>query len=295
MKKLGQWLLAKDINASIVAFICALLPAITLPGEFFASIIVALVTLRKGAKSGLFVLLWVALPAIAMILIGKLSLFDVMLARCVLVWALALVLRQMRSWSLVVMLLAVVGGLGVVFFHAWVADPVSFWSAKLSVYFLQMARELPLPANDVQANVQMIAGFATGLLAFVVIAGLFLQVFLARCWQASLFNPGGLRKEAVTIRVNPYASLVLVLAFVAAYFKVAIVVDMLPVLLIPFIVAGLSFIHWWVGHKQGMGFVLAVVYIGFVLFPYVSLFLALLGVADSWADLRKRYQLNQSV
>ncbi|MDF1797129.1 MAG: hypothetical protein P1U63_11395 [Coxiellaceae bacterium] len=295
MQKIGHWLLAKNMNASIVAFVCALLPAITLPGEFLASIIVALVTLRKGGKSGLMVLTWVALPAVAMMLIGKLSLFDIMLARCVLVWALALVLRQMRSWSLVIMLLTVVGAVGVVFFHAWIADPVSFWSAKLSIYFLDMAKSLPLPADNIKDNVQLIAGFATGLLAFVVVLGIFLQLFLARCWQSSLYNPGGLRKEAHQIRVNQWASLVLIFIVIAACFKIAILIDMLPVLLIPFIVAGLSFIHWWVNQKQKAAFLLVLVYVGFVLFPYVSIALALLGIADSWVDLRSRFQLEQSV
>ncbi len=294
MHKFGQWLLAKNINASIVAFVCALLPAITLPGEFLASILVAFITLRKGAKSGLVVLTWVALPAVAMMFIGKLSLFDVLLARCVVVWALAILLRQTHSWSLLLAVLAVIGAVGVAFFHVWIADPVSFWSAKLSIYFLQMAEMLPLPAADIKANVALIAGFATGLLAFVVVAGIFIQLLLARWWQASLFNPGGLGKEAKMIRVNPWVSGVFVLAIIGACFKQALLVDMMPVLMIPFIVAGFSLLHWWMIHKPQLTWVLVVVYVGFIFFPYVSMSLALYGMADSWVDFRRRYQLKQS-
>lgn len=294
MHKFGQWLLAKNINASIVAFVCALLPAITLPGEFLASILVAFVTLRKGAKSGLVVLTWVALPAVAMMFIGKLSLFDVLLARCVVVWVLALLLRQTHSWSLVVTVLAVIGAVGVAFFHVWIADPVSFWSAKLSIYFLQMAEMLPLPAATIKANVALIAGFATGLLAFVVVAGIFLQLLLARWWQASLFNPGGLSNEARLIRVNPWVSGVYVLTIIGACFKQALLVDMMPVLMIPFVIAGFSLLHWWVAQKSQWTWVLILVYLGFVLFPYVSMSVALYGLADSWVDFRRRYQLKQS-
>ena len=48
MKKLGEFLLAKDINAIVVAFLCALLSVLSIPIGFIAAIIVGLVTLQKG-------------------------------------------------------------------------------------------------------------------------------------------------------------------------------------------------------------------------------------------------------
>ena len=51
MNALSEFLLKKDMNAALVAFGCIMLSFIGIPGEIFASVIIALVTLRKGFKS----------------------------------------------------------------------------------------------------------------------------------------------------------------------------------------------------------------------------------------------------
>ena len=65
MRKLGGYLLANNRRAAILAFVCALLPLIGLPGDLLTAILVGFITLRKGAKAGLFLLAFVALPTIS--------------------------------------------------------------------------------------------------------------------------------------------------------------------------------------------------------------------------------------
>ena len=54
-KQWGQWLNAKQFHAGILACICMLSTIVYLPGTFVASVIIALTTLRNGAKFGLSV------------------------------------------------------------------------------------------------------------------------------------------------------------------------------------------------------------------------------------------------
>jgi hypothetical protein len=291
VRQLGRWLLAKNFHAAVVGFLCALLPLFTLPGDFFASILVAFVTLRKGAKSGLVVLMWIALPGIALLALGQLSLFDVLWVRCVLVWGLALLLRRTGSWQYVLYLMTIIGLLGVSFFHVWMGDPVSFWMAKLSAYVLEMSKAFSLSSDVIAKNVETLAAFATGMMVFVVLIGLFLQMLIARYWQAALFNPGGLRQEAMNIRVDVIGSTFFLLALVLALFKVPLVIDMLPVLVLPFAIAGLSLLHMVAYCHSGWKPALVVLYVALFFMPYLSLVLALFGVSDVWLNYRKRWQL----
>jgi uncharacterized protein YybS (DUF2232 family) len=64
---------------------------------------------------------------------------------------------------------------------------------------------------------------------------------------------------------------------------------LLPVILLPFIVAGLSLLHAMMANKKGANALLAGTYcLLFLLFPYVAGLLALLGFADSCYDFRRR-------
>lgn len=292
MRKLGQWILAKNLHAASIAFLCALLPLVKLPGDFLASILVAFVTLRKGAKPGLVVLMWIALPGLALLFLGKLSLFDVLWVRCLLIWCLALVLRHTRSWLYVLYLMTVFGLLGVLFFHAWMADPISFWSAKLSVYVLEMSKLMSMSTESVSKNVALVAAFATGLMVLVVQVGLFIQLLLARYWQAHLFNLGGLKREILNIRTERIGAGVFLLALLLAFFKIALVIDMLPVLILPFAIAGISLVHLWVHCHKAWSIALFVLYALLFLVPYVGFLLALLGASDVWLDYRQRWHLS---
>jgi uncharacterized protein YybS (DUF2232 family) len=291
VQRLGHWLLSKNIHAGIIAFVCTLLPLVGLPGAFLASIIVALVTLRKGYRSGLIVLAWVAVPAIAILYLHEVGSFDVLLVRCIIVWMLAGLLKNTKSWPQVLYLMVIIGVIGVSAFHLLVSDPIGWWSVRISAYLASLAKEAAVPAKDLLVHTKSIATIATGITTFVVLIGIFLQLLIARFWQAAMFNKGGLRQEALNIRVNYIMSVVIVVAFIAAMFHVMIVRDWMPVLFLPFVVAGFSFLHMCVEQKKVWVFGLALLYIAAVIVPYLALLVALIGFIDSWLDLRSKYKL----
>lgn len=67
-----------------------------------SSAIVALITLRIGIIQGLFILLWTALPSVALAWMGdSTSLYFRVLAGTGLTWILAIILRATVNWRLV--------------------------------------------------------------------------------------------------------------------------------------------------------------------------------------------------
>jgi hypothetical protein len=289
--RIGEWLLEKNMHAALVAFVCTLLPLVGLPGDFLASIIVAFVTLRKGMRQGLYILAWVALPSIALLFLHEMGTFDVMLARCIIVWLIAGVLHKTHSWARVLYVLVIIGLIGVTAFHAVVSDPIGWWASRITAYLASIAKEAQLPASELTAHATRLATFATGLMTMVILLGVFLQLMIARFWQAAIFNKGGLRHEGLNIRMSHVMSIVLMVAFIASLFHVAIIVDWLPVLLLPFLIAGLSLLHMCVEQKRVWIFGMAFLYVAMVLVPYIAGVVALIGFIDSWLDIRKKYQL----
>ncbi len=138
VKKLGEFLLAKDANAIVVAFFCALLPVFSIPTGFIAAIIVGLVTLQKGPKSGLWLLAWVALPAIALLVLHQVGQFDVLFLRCVVVWIFASLLYRYHAWRLLLELMAYSGTALIVVLHFYVPHLHHWWTTELTAYIQQL-------------------------------------------------------------------------------------------------------------------------------------------------------------
>ena len=290
MRKIGEFLLANQRNAAIVAFLCTLSPLISLPGGFLASILVGFITLCRGAKAGLFILAWVALPAVALMYLHRFGVFDVLLLRCVLVWLFATVLAKYASWRLVLELAVVIGFVAVVGLHLFISDPHGWWVNQLTTYVSEMSKvtSWKLSATETQHLIQRFAPIATGITAFVMLFGTWLLLLLARWWQTTLFEPGALRKEFLQIRMSRGLALIALAVIVGALMKLSFVIDFFPVLLLPFMVSGLSFLHFIVTLKKGLVLLLILVYVGLLFLPfYIVLLLSSAGYFDVWFDCRK--------
>ena len=63
----------------------------------------------------------------------------------------------------------------------------------------------------------------------------------------------------------------------------------IPIVLLPFILAGLSLLHAAVYYKKVKKFMLWAVYLLLLfIFPYVASLIALFGFADTWFDFREK-------
>lgn len=292
MRKFGQYLLANPLHALVFALFCAILPIVSMPGGFIAAIVVGLVTLSRGYKAGFIVLIGVAIPVVGFSIWQQRILFDLVLIRCILVWLFAGILGKTGSWRLVFEVMTVFGCLVVMGFHLVLTDTASWWLALIKQYGSYFTAILAehLSEDKVQQLLAQLAPIATGLFTALVLLGVFCQLLIARWWQANIYRPGGLAKEFVEIRNGPLLAILLTLIFIAELIGIKIASDLLPVVLLPFVIVGLSILHKWSRVRKEFIFLLVMVYIGLIFLPLLILaILALAGYIDCWYDLRKRF------
>ena len=295
LKRAGAFLLENNRNASLVAFLFSLLPLIGLPGGFIAGVILGLVTLRRGWRAGLIVLLWVALPGLALSVLYHWGPYDILLARFALMWLFAGLLYQYESWTLLLEAAALLGALAVIVLHLVVDNPATWWSLWLhrsyGLFSGQMGLQLP-PEMDIKQVVAVASKYASGLVALLILLGTTVQLLLARWWQAKLFKPGGLRREFFHIRINRPAACILLLVAIGWQMQQPLCMDLMPVLFLPFLLAGLSLLHCLSARWRVYRFFLVGLYVlSFFLPVLVVLLWVLVGFGDSWLDFRKRIKV----
>ncbi len=292
MRKLSEYLLANPLYAMAVALFCALLPLAGIPGGFLAAILVGFVTLCRDSKTGLLVLAGVAIPVLALAVWKQTFFIDLVLVRCAFIWALASILRKWISWRLVLEVMTILGILIVLGFYLFLGDVSAWWSEVFSHYekLLNSMFSGQLTEDKVHEMVVKLIPFATGFFVSLLLAGTALQLFLARWWQAALFNSGGLGREFREIRAGIILASIFTLTLIAALSGFAFAIDLLPVVILPLIIDGLSLLHKWGHHNKKIVYLIVTVYIGFVFLPvFVLIILALAGYIDCCYDLRKRY------
>ncbi|WP_040933392.1 hypothetical protein [Coxiella burnetii] len=299
MKNFGKYLLADNLRAAIAALACALL-AFILPTGFIAVVIAGLVTLQKGYKSGLMVLAFVLLPVIAFLVTHHMDFFyrfGLLLIQCGLIFIFALILRHTGSWQWVVKPAAMLGILAVGTVHIIFPDIKQTW-AQLITHYLKTndwTSTFRLGAGRSAEFVHHLAPIATGGFAFFVLFGMIVLLILARWWQASLSSPGRLQMEFTAIRINPVVAGLLLIASLGLIWQPAWLIDMYPVLLLPFMLAGLSILHRLVMNRKDMILLVLAVYVALLLLTFFTvIILAIIGLIDSFYNFRKRYPLLQS-
>ncbi|OGO95158.1 MAG: hypothetical protein A3F41_03860 [Coxiella sp. RIFCSPHIGHO2_12_FULL_44_14] len=296
MYKLGQYLLADNRRAAIIAVLCLLLPLV---GGFLAAVIVGLVTLNKGSRAGLLLLAFVALPVVSLLVLRRFgmesALFGFLFLRCALIWGMASILRRTRSWALTVEWFVLLGALVIVGIHLGIPQIKSLWVQWLTHYvkeydWMTISRWSSVGVSSLQAW----APFLTGLATFGLLLGTLVQLVLARWWQTLLFSPGLVRQEMTQIRVNGILSIILVIASVGLYWQPGWLMDVYPVLILPFMLAGLSLLHRLAAVKKECGFLVVGAYVALVLLAVIAVgVLSIVGWIDSWYNFRKRHALLQ--
>jgi Sec-independent protein secretion pathway component TatC len=174
--------------------------------------------------------------------------------------------------------------------HIAIPNISTLWLNILSNFWRDLGQSLQWTNTPEQQQrvLQFMSQFATGIAAAALLGcDLFLLV-LARGWQAMIFNPKGLAKELCQIRMGLVLSVMLLVCIAAAWLGSALAMDALPLLLLPFMIAGLSVIHAKVAHKKEFKLpVLIGLYMALLFaMPYVAMLLAFLGLVDAWFDFR---------
>lgn len=153
-------------------------------------------------------------------------------------------------------------------------------------FLIQSAGET---SKQVSLDKELLRQLMLGGLASVHTLMMVVSLFLARSWQAGLFNPGGFQKEFHALRLPvPYTGALLAIALVCYQLDLELM-RWLPLLLLPWIFAGVALVHGSLakrdlGKPWLIGFYCSTLFMG----QFVISLLVFVAVIDSLVDFRSR-------
>lgn len=259
--------------------------------SFLSSVTVALVTLRQGIKQGLFVTIMAFAPVALFTafqphaLLGEIQVlitFGVM-------WLLAAVLYQFRSWTHVIyatQLLVILIGICIILgFPSYLVESKQL--VREMFVLLQDKGQLKYDAATMQANVNWFSEYFLGMQLAINTLMVLMNLGLARYMQSKVYYPGGFAKEFLFFRLEPSTALLFILCLVGVLANLNIAKNFLLVGALPLVFAGISLMHWRV-RRFAVGRLLILVpsYFLLVTFPFTLVPLMGIGFADMWFDFR---------
>jgi len=280
------------MQAMLVASSLALLSLMMPPVSVVSSATVALVTLRRGAYEGLYVL---GCSSLAAALLGFLALGNFQFALLYVmvlwlpVWLISIILREGQHLSLAVEIAVLIGIVCVIGFYLYAPDPVTLWKAVLS----QMI-PADVPVADIQRTIDILVHYMTGVIAAGSVFGLLFGLFLGRWWQANLYNPGGFRQEFLSLSTKPRISIgaivVLIIAVTSPVGISEIAWNVCILLFVLFTVIGVAVLHYAFSMMKLGRYMVPMFYITLFLIPHAMLIVGLVGLSDPWLNLRKKIE-----
>jgi hypothetical protein len=216
----------------------------------------------------------------------------------VVTWLLALVLRRYANWNFVIEVAILTGAGLICVIHLVFPEIQNWWGSQLSDYLKKTTLLLQqLSPDGAAGGAEMEAGmiasikqYITGFVMASIIFNALLQLVIARWWQATIFNPGGLKKELYQIRLGYVSAIVFVLVLALAYGDNAFGLDMMPVMAMAFCISGLSLIHTLLASNSlGWLWLLLVYLCVMFVFPVGIVLVAIAGLLDSFFNLRLRF------
>lgn len=264
---------------------------------WLSDVIVALVTLRKGAKEGFLVLMWAVLPSVIFAVIGypQFWLYNI-IGGSLMVYLCAITLRNTNSWATVLCYAMLLGIVGVITVHIYNPDIAAVWIKQLSnhVQWLKGQWSTTLDFKWMETAVPLFAKFGTGLqIVFILVSDL-VSLLVARWGQSLLYNPNALQPELLNIRLGYIAISTLVLLVLGSISGIAVAIDSMPIVLMTFSIAGLSLLHGAIAlMKASKAWLFGFYGLWVLLFPYLTVLLMLAALMDCKWDFRHRLQLRK--
>jgi hypothetical protein len=293
MDILAAYIMRGRMQAMIVASSLALLSLIIPPVSIVSSATVALVSLRKGAAEGLYVLGCSSLAAglLGLLLLGNYQ-FALIYAMVLWlpVWLIAIVLRESQQLSLAVEIAVLLGVIAVVGVYLYNTDVPSMWNA---VFAQMLPANLPTdaPMEDFKRTVDVLAHYMTGMVAAGSVFSLLFGLFLGRWWQANLYNPGGFKKEYLALGTQPRLAIgsmsVVIIALISSGVLAEAAWNACILLFVLYSVIGAAVLHTLFATMKQARYTVPMLYVTLFLIPHALLIVAVIGLADAWLNLRK--------
>ena len=301
MKRMSAWLLDKPWNAVAA---CMLLSVFAVSGApvvligIVISSVVALLTLHRGSQSGfMLVASLVVVACLSLLSTGYSGVIIAAGAICSLLGS--LVYQRYQSWTLVVECLGLLVVLAVVAVHLLVPDVSKFWFDTI------MASKVPsqlksmmatVSASDIQTLVKQVSAVATGNLGLMFAIALVVSFILTSSLSKRSDEPGVITDRFTLIRAGFVPLLLVIAIWLGAYLTMPLAVDLRYLALFPFLVGGISLLHYFAEGTSISSLILVLVYFGFFVHDVTLKTACVLGLFDTVFDLRKRFtDLKKSV
>ncbi|RUR13203.1 hypothetical protein [Legionella sp. km772] len=292
MMRIGELVLnqsKKVLENKQYAIFCAALLSVLPFASWLSVALVVLVTLRKGGKLGFEVLVPALIihtvPLLLLVPVGS-ALINTLIAYLPCYFA-ALTLRSNASWQAVA---------GVFFLQALIAFVLVQWLIPdLAMVQFNQFKKLLSHYNEYQQFIETsieginpwdLAQLFLGIQILSVVVSSIISLLFARFIQAKLFVPGGLKAELADFRSGKLAFLVLLATSVASYNEFAFAINLLPLALGYFLLAGFNLSYVVLARRLHFKAIILLILLivlqpTFVLFAYV-----IFGLLDSLFNFR---------
>ncbi|MES9843965.1 MAG: DUF2232 domain-containing protein, partial [Candidatus Sedimenticola sp. 6PFRAG5] len=210
------------------------------------------------------------------------------------IWIAATLLRFSRSLGITIQGVLILGLLVILAQYLQGQDPVEQWRNLLEPFTQSLVEAQVVEEGKQQDLIEVMARWMPGAVA----AGFFLQVmaslFVARWWQAMLYNPGGFKAEFHQLRMPRILAIItlLVLLLQAGIVDLGVFADYLAMLVMAaWFLQGLSLAHGVLGRMgANSGWLVGIYFLLMFAMPHAVTVLAAAGFADAWFDFRARLQ-----
>ena len=311
MRVIASYILKGPLQAILAATVPAILSVsapllLKMLLVYFSGIALALVSLRLGAKKGLAVLLVVTIATLAtgqvleLDFYARLDLWNTVYMWA-LVWLAASIWYSSRSLPLMLEVTGLISILTVMIYFVAVDNP---YQAGLD--FLQpISQALNQPEaglsseelTRINAMLQWVATMLAGSIVAYTALGAIITLFVARSWQAKLFNPGGWQQEFRALRLGRHTGIITIALIVGMVFSRhlgestgLILINISVIIGLIYVIVGLGIAHALLALKDSSGFWLVGLYALLILLSQlVAPLLMALALTDIWVDYRARF------
>jgi hypothetical protein len=260
-----------------------------------------LVFLRQGASAGFKTLLLstLAIALLMALMIGNpLPAVGVVLVLWLPIAILGLVLRNTRSLAFTTQVAVGFGLVVVLIQYLVLGEPALFWQEYLQPLGQRYVASGLLDQPQSQQLIEQLSVVMCGLVAVVYMLQLLCSLYLARWWQAMLYNPGGFSKEFHQLRVHwlvgAAGALALLFLLIPGEHAPVTLNCIGAVFLGLLLLQGLAVAHGLFKGIKSARLWLVLIYLLLIFMPQMVMALASIGLMDVWIDFRTRFKQRQS-
>lgn len=292
MMSVGNFVLKQSqsiLDNKQYAILCAVLFSILPFASWLSIAVIALVTLRKGAKSGFEVLLpALVIHSVPLLMLVSLNsvVINSLLAYLPCYFA-ALCLRNTANWSIAFGGFFIQAFLCIALINVLAPD---FVLEQLNQFkmILGQHQEYQQLLNTVSERISdsVLAQLFIGIQILSVVVSAMISLLFARSIQSRLFMPGGFGKELKNFRSSKIAFLALMVTSIASYYEIPGALSLLPLLVSYFFISGFALAYLIFAGKRQKG-VLLLLLLLIILKPTLILFAYIVfGSLDSLFNFR---------